>query len=67
MILYNLHGMNFIALLHANFFEGQLAILFNSPIVEYPVSILWHQHDVVGDLTIAMAKTGNSNAYHILA
>ena len=57
MILYNFHGMNFIALLHANIVEGQLAILFNLLIVEYPVSILRHQHDVVSDLTIAMAKT----------
>jgi hypothetical protein len=49
--------MNSIALLDANIFEDQLTILFNSPIVEYPVSILRHQHDVVGNLTIAMAKT----------
>jgi len=57
MILCKLYGMNFIALLDANIFEDQLAILFNSPIVEYPVSILGHQHDVVGYLTVAMAKT----------
>ena len=57
MILCKLYGMNFIALLDANIFEDQLAILFNSPIIEYPVSILRHQHDVVGNLTIAMAKT----------
>ena len=57
MILYNFHGMNFIALLHTNIVEDQLAILFNLLIVEYPVSILRHQHDVVSDLTIAMAKT----------
>ena len=49
--------MNFVALLHANIFENQLAILFYFPIVEYSVSILGHQHDVVGDLTIAMAET----------
>ncbi len=67
MILYNFHGMNFVALLHANIFEDQLAILFNSLIVEYFVSILWHQYDVVGDLTIAMAKTAQFQAYHILA
>ncbi len=48
--------MNFVALLHANIFEDQLAILFNLSIVEYSVSILGHQHDVVGDLTIAMAE-----------
>jgi hypothetical protein len=48
--------MNFIALFHANIFENQLAILFNTPITEYPVSILRHQYDVVGDLAIAMAK-----------
>ena len=41
----------------ANIFEDQLAILFYLPIVEYSVSILGHQHDVVGDLTIAMAET----------
>jgi hypothetical protein len=49
--------MNFIALLHANIVEDLLAILFNSLIIEYLVSILWHQYDVVGNLTIAMAKT----------
>jgi hypothetical protein len=57
MIRYNFHGMNFVALLLANIFEDQLAILFYLPIVEYSVSILGHQHDVVGDLTIAMAET----------
>jgi hypothetical protein len=56
MIRYNLYCMNFVALLQANIFEDQLAILFNLPIVEYSVSILGHQHDVVGDLTIAMAE-----------
>ena len=56
MIRYNFHGMNFVALLYANIFEDQLAILFNLLIVEYFVSILGHQHDVVGDLTIATAK-----------
>ncbi len=68
MILYNFYGMNFVALLNANIVEDQLAILFNLLIVEYPVSILRHQHDVVGDLTIAIwLKLRNSNAYHILA
>ena len=57
MIRYNFHGMSFVALLLANIFEDQLAILFYLPIVEYSVSILGHQHDVVGDLTIAMAET----------
>ena len=56
MILYNFHGMNFVAFLHADIIEDYLAILFNSLIVEYSVSILWHQYDVVGNLTIAMAK-----------
>ena len=56
MISYNLHGMNLVALLYANIFEDQLAILFNLLIVEYFVSILGHQYDVVGDLAIAMAK-----------
>ena len=56
MIHHNFYGMNFISLFNANIFEDQLAILFNSPIVEYFVSILGHQHDVVGDLTVAMAK-----------
>ena len=67
MIRYNLYGMNFVALLHANIFEDQLAILFNLLIVEYPVSILRHQYDVVSDLTIAMAKTAQSQCDHILA
>jgi hypothetical protein len=31
MIHYNFHGMNFVALLHANIFEDQLAILFHLP------------------------------------
>lgn len=35
MIIYNLQSMNFIALLIANGVEDQLAILFNSLIVEY--------------------------------
>ena len=69
MIRYNFQGMNFVALIDANISEDQLAILFNLPIVEYFLSILGHQHDVVGDLTIAMPwlKMHNSNAYHILA
>jgi hypothetical protein len=62
MIRHNFYGMNFISLLNANIFEDQLAILFNSPIVEYFVSILGHQHDVVGDLTIAMAKAAQFQA-----
>jgi hypothetical protein len=57
MILHNFHSMNFVALFHANIFEDQLAILFNFSVVEYSVSILRHQYDVVGDLTVAMAKT----------
>ncbi len=57
MILNNIHGMNSVALLHANIVEDQLAILFNMLVVEYLVSILRHQHDVVGYLTIAMAET----------
>ena len=56
MIRYNFYGMDFVALLQANIFKDQLAILFNLPVVEYSVSILGHQHDVVGDLTVAMAK-----------
>jgi len=54
MILYNFHGMNSIAVLLA---DDQLAILFNLPFIEDLVSILWHQHDVVGNLAIAMAET----------
>ncbi len=57
MIHRNFHSMNFVALLHANIFEHQLAILFYLSAVEYLVSILRHQHDVVGNLIIAMAKT----------
>ena len=67
MIRNNFYSMNFISLLRANIFEDQLAILFNSPIIEYFVSILGHQHDVVGDLTIAMAEAAQFQAYHILA
>jgi hypothetical protein len=54
-------------MIHANIFEDQLAILFNSPFVEYLVSILRHQHDVVGNLTIAMAKTAQFQRLSILA
>ncbi len=57
MIRHNFHCMNFVALLQADIFKNQLAILFNLSIVEYLVSVLRHQYDVVGDLTIAMAKT----------
>ena len=57
MIRHYFHCMKFVALLHADIFKDQLAILFNSSIVEYLVSVLWHQYDVVGDLTIAVAKT----------
>jgi len=57
MIIHNFRGMDSVALFHANIIDDKLAILFNSLIVEYFVSILGHQHDVVGDLTIAMAKT----------
>ena len=67
MIRNNFYSMNFISLLRANIFEDQLAILFNSPIIEYFVSILGHQYDVVGDLTIAMAEAAQFQAYHILA
>jgi len=67
MILCNFNGVNFVALLQANIFEDQLTILFNLLIVEYPVSILRHQHDVVSDLTIATAKTAQFQCYHILA
>ena len=67
MIRNNFYSMNFISLLRANIFEDQLAILFNSPIIEYFVSILGHQHDVVGDLTTAMAEAAQFQAYHILA
>ena len=56
MICYNLYSMNFVSLLIANIFEDQLAILFSLPIVEYSVSILGHQNDVVGNLAKAMAK-----------
>ena len=67
MIRNNLYGMNPVSLLIADISEDELAILFNSPIVEYLVSILGHQHDVVGDLTVAMAKAAQFQAYHILA
>jgi hypothetical protein len=67
MIRYNLYGVNPVSLLLANISEYQLAILFNLPVVEYFVTILGHQHDVVGDLTVAMAKAAQFQAYHILA
>ena len=57
VIIYDFHCMHFIAFFSANTTENQLAILFNSLIVEYIVSILRHQDDVVSNLTIAMAKT----------
>ncbi len=57
MIIYYFHCMYFVAIFSTNYTENQLAILFNSLIVEYIVSILRHQHDVVSNLTIAMAKT----------
>ncbi len=57
MILGKFCSMNLIPMNHTNIFEDQLAILFNSLVVEYLVSVLRHQHDVVGNLTIAMAKT----------
>jgi hypothetical protein len=56
-ILYNFPGINFVAFLHAYIFEDQLAILFNLLTIEYPVSMLWQQHDVVSNLATAMAKT----------
>jgi hypothetical protein len=56
MIRYNLYGVNPVSLLLANISEDRLAILFNLPVVEYFISILGHQHDVAGDLTVAMAK-----------
>jgi hypothetical protein len=67
MIRYNLYGVNPVSLLLANISEYQLAILFNLPVAEYFVSILGHQRDVVGDLTVAMAKAVQFQAYHILA
>ena len=57
VIIYNLQSMNLVALLIANIIEDQLAILFNLLIIEYFVSIFWHQNEMVGYLTIAMAKT----------
>ena len=57
MIFYHFHGMYFVAIFSTNATENQLAILFKSLIVEYIVSILRHQYDVVSNLTIAMAKT----------
>ena len=57
VIIYGFHSMKFVTLLQANTVEDQLTILFNSLTIEYIVSILWHQHEMVSDLTIAMAKT----------
>ena len=57
VIIYNFKSMKLVALLNTNVIEDQLTILFNLLAVEYIVSILWHQHEMVGNLTIAMAKT----------
>jgi len=57
MVLHNFHSMNFIAVLPADIIDDQFAILFNLSFIEDLVSILWHQHDVVGNLAIAMAET----------
>jgi len=57
MILYKFHGMNSIAVFLADIIDDQLAILFDLLFIENIVSILWHQHDVVCNLAIAMAKT----------
>jgi hypothetical protein len=46
MIAYYFHSMYFVAIFSTNVTENQLAILFNSLIVEYTVSILRHQYDV---------------------
>ncbi|SFT84716.1 hypothetical protein SAMN02910340_02700 [Methanosarcina thermophila] len=60
VIVYYFHCIYFVAIFSANVTENQLAILFNSLIIEYTVStvsIVRHQYDVVSNLTIAMAKT----------
>ena len=67
MILYNFKSMQFVVLFHADVVQNQLAILFNLFIVEYLVSILWHQYDMVGYLTVAMAKTVQFHVHHIPA
>ena len=56
MVLHNFHSMNFIAVLPADIIDDKFAILFNLSFIEDLVSILWHQYDVVGNLTIAMAE-----------
>ena len=48
--------MNSIAVLLADIIDDQFAILFILPLIEDVVSILWHQHDVVCNLAIAMAE-----------
>jgi len=52
--------MNFVSLFRTNIVEDRLAILFNSLIVDilyrFLASIFWHQYDMVGYLTITMAK-----------
>lgn len=57
MIAYYFHSMYFVAIFSTNVTENQLAILFNSLIVKYTISILRHQYDVVSNLIIVMAKT----------
>ena len=57
MIINDLQSMNPVTTLNANIIKNRLAILFNTLVIEYIVSIPWHQHDVVGNLAIAMAET----------
>ncbi len=57
MVFYYFHGMYSIAFLSTNVFEDRFAILFNSIVIEYFESVLRRQYEVVGDLTIAVAKT----------
>ena len=57
VIIDNLKSMKLVALLITNVIEDQLTILFNLLTIEYIVSVLLHQYEMVGNLTIAMAKT----------
>jgi hypothetical protein len=57
MIINNLQSMDLVTLFGAYVIENRLAILFNTLAIEYIVSIPWHQHNVIGNLAIAMAET----------
>src|SRR5674476_854268 len=52
MIIYNFQSMDFVAFLCANIVEYRLAILFNSFIVEYLVSILRNDETIISSISV---------------